>query len=358
MRTLLIVDDEPASRKVIKAFLDFKALGIDKVLEAGNGQEAIRLIQSGAAPQIVISDMEMPVVGGIQFLDYLSDCHPEICVIVVSGYFDFQYTHAAIKNGAQDYLLKPIDPGQIRAAVQKCVTLLERAQKMMPVNVEGSLTLDAKTYREILTRAEQMRRLLENSTLRLITDALCSLRALFDDSPYPETAERFCVHLLANVLRYHCLNHDCAPFSSGDHLITIAEIHTLEQLITTYEGAFSRMQDKKQQSADETIQTIKAYIDQNYHKPLRLDELAASFFLNKEYMGTVFHKKYGTTMSAYILQLKMNEAMLLLRQPELSISAVSRMLGYEDPAYFNRVFKKFTGLSPGQYKANTQKPLP
>uniref|UniRef100_S0DET8 Putative transcriptional regulator n=1 Tax=termite gut metagenome TaxID=433724 RepID=S0DET8_9ZZZZ len=356
MIKLMIVDDELASRKVIKAFLDFDALGIGAVTEASNGWEAMELIRSEDLPQIVISDMEMPVVGGIQFLDFLADCHPEIKVVVVSGYFDFRYTHAAITTGAQDYILKPIDPGKLRSAVQACIEAIHR-EAQLPLVMVGEQELDTGTYKAIIKESEQLRTLLGSDCFDCVKEKLERVRGLIQASAYPKAAEHFGIQLLAHILHYYCVAHDHSLSEPAAATLDITNPHSFFGLAQLYEETLSRIKEEKNRhNIEAVLEKIKDYIDVNYHLPLRLEEIADFFYVNKEYMSTVFHRKYGLTISAYILELKMEESMRLLKNNDIPIRSIAQMLGYEDPAYFNRVFKKYTGYSPGQYRAKQGAP--
>jgi two-component system response regulator YesN len=351
MINLMIVDDEPASIYLIKAFLDFEFLEAGVVTEATGGFEAMKLIQSGNIPQIVISDMEMPIVGGIQFLNFIADCHPEIKTIVVSGYFDFRYTHAAITAGAKDYILKPVDPDKLRNAVRNCVEAIRREEQLPSVAVAG-LELDTGTYKAILKKSEQLRVLLESGNFHCIRDELEKLRQLVCASNYREAAELFTARLFYHVLQYYCVAHEYGFSASNSAMLKIDnDIHTIFALTQLYEATLSHIQEEKhKQDIEVILEKIKNYIDANCRLPLRLDGIAASYHVNKEYMNTSFRRKYGVTIGAYILKVKMEESLQLLENQDISIGSIARMVGYEDPTYFNRVFKKYTGCSPGKYR--------
>ncbi|WP_066250928.1 response regulator transcription factor [Neobacillus drentensis] len=116
----LIVDDEKHVREGIKILGAWEHNGIDKIYEAGNGEEAIYLIQK-YKPEIIFSDMKMPKMDGVSLLEWIKENHPPSKTIVVTGYDDYHYMRKAIHFGSSDYLLKPIDPEILNHTLETAV---------------------------------------------------------------------------------------------------------------------------------------------------------------------------------------------------------------------------------------------
>lgn len=348
---LLVVDDEQASRSVIKAFLSRAELPIGRISEACDGQEAIAVLRSGDVPDIVITDMEMPVVNGIRFLEYLKDCYPEIKILVVSGYFDFQYTHAAITAGAEDYILKPIDAKKLCDAMERCIKSL---QQRGTVRFDGDSSMDIDTYKQLQRSVEQMRCLLEAGQFSAAEAELRRIGGRLSVPAMSEAAETFAAQLLIHTLHYHCLSQDYPCFNVEDRALQLISKPKMSDVMRLYDKVMQQIQrEQPLQNIDVILEKIKNYIDASFRLPLRQESIAASFYLNREYMGIMFRRKYGITMGNYITRLKMEEGKRLLADQTIPIAGVAQMIGYDDPAYFNRVFKKYTGDSPGKYRAKT-----
>jgi len=98
------------------------------------------------------------------------------------------------------------------------------------------------------------------------------------------------------------------------------------------------------------LNKILYYIDENLSKPLSLIDLAEHFNVSKSYIEKLFKQSLNTSVTVYINRTKMNHAAHLLRTSLMNISEISAFLGYHDPAYFSRVFKKCFGQSPSKYK--------
>lgn len=103
---ILIADDEYIMRQGIKHLMDWEKEGFTIVGEAGNGKEALEKIEE-TKPHIVITDVVMPQMDGIELTKYLHIKHPEIQIIMLSGYNDFENVKNSFYYGAADYILKP-----------------------------------------------------------------------------------------------------------------------------------------------------------------------------------------------------------------------------------------------------------
>ncbi|WP_246281211.1 response regulator transcription factor [Saccharibacillus qingshengii] len=104
------------------------------------------------------------------------------------------------------------------------------------------------------------------------------------------------------------------------------------------------------QSGGANMKKLLAYIDEHYAEPLSLTGLGRHFHFNPSYLSSYFtsHNKEG--FSEYLNKIRVSRAEELLREGEISISEISGRVGYSDPGYFTKVFKKQTGLSPSQYR--------
>ncbi|MBD0382967.1 response regulator transcription factor [Paenibacillus sedimenti] len=120
MYSVLIVDDEPEIRQGLRLKVDWSGLGLSIAGEAGNGADAIEWLANHPV-DIVITDMNMPVMNGVSFLEICHELHPSLRLIVITGYEDFQYAKAAIRHQAKDYLLKPVTQDELREALLKVV---------------------------------------------------------------------------------------------------------------------------------------------------------------------------------------------------------------------------------------------
>ena len=106
-RKVVIIDDEPWTRGVIIKLAQWDRLGLKVVGEAADGETGLELIRK-VLPDIVITDVRMPRIGGIELVQKLRSEGFQIPILIISGYDDFAYVRSALKLGVTDYLLKPI----------------------------------------------------------------------------------------------------------------------------------------------------------------------------------------------------------------------------------------------------------
>lgn len=139
MYRYIIVDDESLIRSGIKKKI--QAIGFEGKLElageADNGAEGLELIKR-VQPEIIITDMRMPEMDGIDFLKKLQEDFPYLKIIVISGYSDFEYMKEAISAKAVGYLLKPFNRKEIKKVLDDAIAQIEadRAAKLQIASKE------------------------------------------------------------------------------------------------------------------------------------------------------------------------------------------------------------------------------
>lgn len=114
MYKLIIVDDEQKIRTGIAAGIPWDELGFMVTGVCANGLEALQIIEKDC-PNVVLSDIRMPLMDGIELMQIINQRYPHIKVIILSGFNDFEYLNMSIKNRVIEYLLKPTDVDEFKA---------------------------------------------------------------------------------------------------------------------------------------------------------------------------------------------------------------------------------------------------
>ncbi len=109
--------------------------------------------------------------------------------------------------------------------------------------------------------------------------------------------------------------------------------------------------EKTTQHTNHPVELIIQWIEQNFKEEFRLDQLAASLHLSPFYLSRLFHTATGISLTKYITDRRLREACLLLQTSSLSVGYVGQAVGFNNPSYFNQVFKRDIGLTPQQYRA-------
>lgn len=126
MIKVLIADDEAIIRRTIRRIGNWEEYQME-VTEAQNGLEAVSRMMSDK-PDILLLDMKMPGRSGAEILQLIAEERMDIMVVVISGYDDFQYARTALKYGAADYILKPIDRNELNQTLLKLSQVLRKNQ--------------------------------------------------------------------------------------------------------------------------------------------------------------------------------------------------------------------------------------
>lgn len=125
----ILADDEGIILKGLKKLIDWKKLGVKIVGEVSDGQEALAMIRE-KHPQLVVSDIAMPGLSGLEMLREISRQGLDTKVIFVSGYQEFSYAQDAVRYGAVDYLLKPVEQKELERAVMKAAALIDDQSRL------------------------------------------------------------------------------------------------------------------------------------------------------------------------------------------------------------------------------------
>ena len=132
MIRVLLVDDEPAALRNLEHILLGLEADILVVGKAMDGQQALALIPV-QKPDVVITDIRMPVMDGVELARALHRGYPEINAIILSAYMEFEYSREALRNHVVDYLLKPVEPDDLLKLlldIERRITARDRSKRL------------------------------------------------------------------------------------------------------------------------------------------------------------------------------------------------------------------------------------
>ena len=119
---ILIVDDEDSIRKTLRAFIS--SLGVQEILEAGNGQDAIAQVRANPDVKFILMDLKMPVMDGLQTLEQIRAILPEVKVAILTGYpFYGEADQVVKKYGVVDFIVKPVDLDYLERIISAVLSL-------------------------------------------------------------------------------------------------------------------------------------------------------------------------------------------------------------------------------------------
>lgn len=136
---VLIVDDEDIIREGLCSSISWENLGMVVIGKAEEGMEALEFFREDT-PDIVITDIKMPFMDGLELIEEIRKDYPETFIIIISGYDQFDYAQKAIKMGAFDYILKPIDIDYVEELLVKIREKYNQGKKLKEqVNISQEL---------------------------------------------------------------------------------------------------------------------------------------------------------------------------------------------------------------------------
>ena len=226
---ILLVDDELHVIRAIRQLVPWEDLGISQVLEADSGRAALTVLQQ-ESPEIVITDVVMQDLTGLELMQILQQRHPETKVIVMSGYSDFEYVHSTLLSGGIDYLLKPLDPQQLVRTIRRAVDAWEKDEEARNAKRRDKHTLRlisdlaaenllermlfqndvVAAYDEIVRLAPSLRDASHCVVCFLDTDYVYNVQPLHD-SPELVLLEQSLKRLLTQHKYGYLLRHPAAP---------------------------------------------------------------------------------------------------------------------------------------------------
>lgn len=350
--SIMVAEDEPLARESTVEVLNEKISDlINYIIPVSNGVEALEKLQQFPC-DILLSDISMPEMDGIELLEKVDKKYPHIRKIILTGYDDFQYAKNSIKYHAVDYLLKPIDADELINSVRDAAQEIRKIEKenqnavLMDMHISGKFSFLYTTS------------IVKDLIVAIKNGNAESAKAINDDLiKYIERESENLSDQQSMAYWIVSIIHSCR----GD-LIT-------EQMLNAVKKDLENSRDIAdiQRSLNGVIQEsttiltegnksliklnrIKEYISTHYNEEIYLQKLAEIFNLNSTYICELFKESSNQTYSDYLQEVRINKALTLLESTDEKISAIAAMTGYSDANYFTKAFKKVVGLTPNEYR--------
>lgn len=416
MVRMVIIDDEYYIRTGIRDAIDWQSINVEIVGEAEDGEQGLELILA-QKPDLVLTDIRMPFMDGLELIEKISDSQIGCGVIVLSGFDEFEYAQAALRHGVLDYLLKPIDKAKLKETVQKaCQTIRNRrsVQHYRQLVDEGTSVIrtqflkdllfdrihDEKVisdkihdlglpfhngnYQVICIKLDDYRLLeyqfpvnelqdLKDRLISLLSDRLLLGRTFmgilveisleewailltFLEPPTPEECENelhSSIQLLLKDLK-ECSSHTVSISISSrcEDLSDLPGAYQTARLANNkyIPGSNSVVwPDHQLENIRPEVQKALAFIRQHYNEDISIQQVADSLYLSPYYLMHIFKSDVGKTFHTFLTEYRMETAKELLRTPGCRIYEIALQIGYTDVKYFNKLFKKYTSLTPSEY---------
>ncbi|AWK51437.1 DNA-binding response regulator [Clostridium beijerinckii] len=441
MMKILLADDEKYDRETLNHIIKESFPDELDVYEARNGREAIELSES-IRPDIVIMDIKMPGIDGIQALKEINTTLPNLYSIILTAYDYFDFALEAVKINVKEYLLKPFTKEEIIEKISSGIQFVKKEQNKRKSEIENK----EKIYTLLPVLENQLSDLIINDKLedvdyRMYLQCLnmnfinsyamvISIKDKYDyehasrnekDKIKIKIGEYIKEYInrkdkcIGNYVFYQELtyfiqieNEDINDFKNLEIDLAfnlrreikkrfnvsiragLGEIYnSVEQIVESYRQATkcliynsdnvniihigdindklkndkfinsnidnSNFIDVKNNKSANKIkaklfENVKNFIKENIETELELEKVASNFSLSVYYFSRTFKEVTGTSYSDYINKCRIDIAKELLSSGKMNVKEVCYKVGYNDPNYFSKVFKKYEGVSPVNFK--------
>lgn len=401
MFNILIVDDDQNIRRHVRSICNRAGSGIG-IFEAVDSQEALTLLEDNIIA-LAIVDLHLPDMMGTDLLKIVKQQYGGIKVIMLSGDNSFDYVRQSFLYKADDYIEKPVNE----------TVLLQKVCELREKYFLGLTTIELpkKNLSEYMAFAlnEEFSRLTADDEDKFLsikdryhlsfcdgngTILAIQLEGLSDDQNseyfYSFLAERlkrdftdcevtfmFMGGMLYAVLSYEKLDTDTLRsrfheikklFNENGIVITVyvSEPFNPETgFFESYRGLLDLLRNRSVYGKNEmvfytgpetgssqvaVVQRAKRYIQGILYESFSLSDVSEYLGVHPNYLSKVFKRSEGISFSDYVCDCKMKEAKHMLLDTNMKIYEISEKLHYYDTGYFIRIFKKYYGISPNQFR--------
>jgi len=380
MLRVMLVDDEKNVLLGLERLIDWAACDADICGTFTDPAEALVQAKS-LKPDLIISDIEMPGMTGLELIASLSEVSPASVFVILSAYDDFQYAKQSVALGVFRYLVKPLPAEDLTALLSDVKKKIETAKP-------------EDETRKMIRSLVLQDMIIQGSSLRL-SDSLSYYGDLDSTGPFVLLSLQF-APMAKNMFRDDSelmqLLDDLKPlviFRKNDEILLLlnncennGKILEIEKKIRSLctlkvSDLFFRIRDShiawlslcgpaasefrepenqetnepSAQGQEQLVRKAMDCIEDHYSDPdFKLSDVADLLFVNNSYLSHLFRTQTGKTMFSCLLDTRMSHASLLLKHSVYSVDEIARMVGYPSSKNFHAAFLKYFGKSPKSYR--------
>lgn len=340
---IILVDDDPMALDGISRMLHWEQFEGQLVGCATDGQEAVELLEQHH-PDVVISDIRMPGMDGLELARYIYEHHPNTRMILISGHGEFEYAQQALQYQVTDYILKPMTREKLNSLEQRLKTIRDQLLQDEPPwyvcdeALRGQVTQalrkgDMAAMGELLISLDVRHALSERRDVlgvQLLNYLFSYQEELGLDKDYLEAMRR------KAILEYWKLTD---------------QDQRLSYLAAQYYDLMELAESQKEKHTGPIVSYCLQAVEEHYaDADFNISNLADKLHISLSYLSTVFKNATKQTISSYLSSKRLERAQQLLQDAAVPIKQVCWNCGYSDPRYFAKLFKKHTGMTPSEYR--------
>ncbi len=386
MYNLLIVEDCISERDALKNCVDWSLIGINIVGVASNGLQGIEMF-TDLNPDIILTDVKMNGMDGINMAKNIRELNPNVQIIFLSSYDDFEYAQKAITINACAYLTKPVDEFNllktVKMAIDKCKN---KESKESDFNRKYSILAQQALIHKLLSGLinEDDKALIKNNFPWIFKNKNILFNVIFNDDNVKTTdilqelfktnnicciqisnsciigimnSQQISINDVKNIIYNHTHSNDIYTLHNTEVLedlrdITINYYDYLNNCINSQNSHESKPEHSilKQNNKSQIVDNIKSFIHEHLSEQINVQIIAKELHFTPNYISTIFKSTCKESISSYIMNERINKAINLLSNTKLSINEISDQCGYENVTYFYIQFKKVKNITPAEFR--------
>lgn len=356
MYKVLIVDDDRAIRYMLKRFKNWNNYGFSVEGEACDGKEAIKMLKPSAI-DLVITDIRMPGIDGIEFMQELKRIKYETCVIFLSTHSDFEYAKQGIRLGVFDYMTKPVDETILSEVLERAKAYLdEKHQEKIKIEKEHKLIEDSIHVYNPMSREKRLATLLMSGDKEFFKEA----ETTFIDTLGVFESDLFKAGMLLEIIIGKLYGLVCSSYLWIEKVEKLefedlrnalsSSVDLKEKYLRHVKDIYEIVKKYELYQSDSIVKKTCEFVLNHVEDEIKLEGISQEVHVRSDYIGKLFKKKTGYNLNDYITKVKMEHAKYLIRTGDYKNYEVSDKLGYSSPDYFCRLFKSYTGCTPIEYR--------
>jgi len=342
---VVLIDDEAAVKKTLNILVDSDHPAFQVVGEANDGLEGLALIER-TNPDLVITDIRMPVMDGLTLVKEMRERSIETEVVIISGYDTFDYARQALRYGVKDYLLKPISAHDVAAIFHQMEEKIREEREQAQESQEWLLS--SKTLlKELANHIWVLNEPSAMLTLESIVREFSGKR--YRHFSYREMYLKLVTQLNLQMSEIHEKAPPLIDFTSLAPLNNEEDMQAVcGLLIRDYMETIRKM---RRWSSYNPMIKAEGYVQDHYHRSdLSIQDIARFLEMSPSYLSKTFKSEIGDTFTDYLTKLRMNKALQLLTDTNLKVYEIAQAIGYNDQTHFSKAFKKQYGVSPSDFR--------
>lgn len=366
MYKLLIVDDDEIVCRGLGRCIPWTQMGIKVVGLVYDGEMALEYVER-ERPDLVIVDINMPFMDGMEFSTVVRQKYPDMKTILLTAYQEFAYAQKAVQLQVFEYLTKPFTNEEVMAAVKRALRAIEeereyrgRIRKNPDVFLDSEVRFRTEGFQgELPKLRKQVQECVRQRDFSRMKEEMGKLfERIRKIRPEDGVAVRF---LLVELMRaaWEATEDDqvYGEFlqKSSGLLAQIMDTRSSSQLEETagrhFQYVYEYLESYNTTDIEKRVNQAVKYIRQCYSDPeLNLNEVASQVSLSASYLGNSLKKYKNTSYVNLLNQVRIENAKKLLARPSIRTCEVAFLVGFNSSQYFSSCFKKNTGMTPGAFR--------